>query len=61
VFSSGGRYRGEQLHPIQADYFAAVRADTVAGFLAANPGLVHGSGEPTATPAATPTATADQR
>jgi LCP family protein required for cell wall assembly len=37
---SGGTYLGESLAPIQADYFAAVRNDTVAEFLAANPGLV---------------------
>jgi hypothetical protein len=39
VFSDGG-YRGEALQPIAADYFAAVRAGTVAEFLAAHPELV---------------------
>ena len=38
---SGGNYLGESLAPIQAEYFAAVRNDTVADFLARNPGLIN--------------------
>ncbi|MBX6748144.1 MAG: LCP family protein [Micromonosporaceae bacterium] len=38
---SGGSYLGESLAPIQAEYFAAVRNDTVGEFLARNPGLVN--------------------
>jgi anionic cell wall polymer biosynthesis LytR-Cps2A-Psr (LCP) family protein len=38
---SGGAYLGEAQAPIQAAYFAAVRADTVEQFLAANPGLIN--------------------
>lgn len=43
VFGSSG-YRGERLHAIQEDYFEAVRTDTVAAFLAANPTLVDSPG-----------------
>jgi cell envelope-related function transcriptional attenuator common domain len=38
---SGGTYLGESLAPIQAEYFAAVRSDTVGEFLARNPHLVN--------------------
>jgi LCP family protein required for cell wall assembly len=38
---SGGTYLGESLAPIQAEYFAAVRNDTVGEFLARNPNLVN--------------------
>lgn len=37
---SGGTYLGEELAPIQAAYFEAVRTDTVAEFLADHPELV---------------------
>jgi LCP family protein required for cell wall assembly len=39
--SSGGSYVGEALAPIQSAYFNAVRTDTVADFLAANPSLIN--------------------
>jgi LCP family protein required for cell wall assembly len=38
---SGGTYLGEAQAPIHAAYFAAVRADTVEQFLAANPRLIN--------------------
>ena len=38
---SGGTYLGEAQAPIQSSYFAAVRSDTVAQFLAANPTLIN--------------------
>lgn len=38
---SGSAYQGEALAPIQASYFAAVRSDTVAQFLASNPSLIN--------------------
>lgn len=37
----GGGYVGENLNGIQSSYFAALRQDNLAGFLAANPGLVN--------------------
>jgi anionic cell wall polymer biosynthesis LytR-Cps2A-Psr (LCP) family protein len=36
----GGNYQGERLQPVAKDYFAAVRADTVAAFLATHPKIV---------------------
>jgi LCP family protein required for cell wall assembly len=41
---NGGSYLGESLGGIQSAYFEAVRADTVADFLAQNPGLVDATG-----------------
>ncbi len=41
VFNSGGGYAGEALGPIRYSYFEAVRNDSVAEFLAANPNLVN--------------------
>jgi len=38
---SGGSYIGESLAPIQASYFAAVRSDTTADFLAGHPELIN--------------------
>jgi anionic cell wall polymer biosynthesis LytR-Cps2A-Psr (LCP) family protein len=38
---SGGAYIGENLGAIQSAYFAALRQDNLAAFLAANPSLVH--------------------
>jgi anionic cell wall polymer biosynthesis LytR-Cps2A-Psr (LCP) family protein len=42
--SSGGTYIGEALNGIEASYFNAVKADTVAPFLAGNPSLTNGMG-----------------
>ena len=39
--SSGGSYRGEALGSIQKSYFAALRADKLDAFVAANPKLVN--------------------
>jgi len=41
---NGGSYLGESLGDIQSAYFEAVRTDTVADFLAQNPGLVDATG-----------------
>lgn len=41
VFASDGSYLGESLAPIQAEYFEAVRTDTVGEFLAQHPELVN--------------------
>lgn len=38
---SGSNYQGEALGGIQSSYFAALRQDGLAAFLAANPSLVH--------------------
>lgn len=38
---SGGNYLGEALAPIEAPFFAALRADNIDPFLAANPSLVN--------------------
>ncbi|MDT5026734.1 MAG: polyisoprenyl-teichoic acid--peptidoglycan teichoic acid transferase [Micromonosporaceae bacterium] len=38
---SGGAYIGESLGGIQSSYFAALRQDNLAAFLAGNPSLVH--------------------
>jgi LCP family protein required for cell wall assembly len=43
---TNGQYRGEDLFPIQADYFKALRADTLDTFLAAHPELVNKDNQP---------------
>jgi LCP family protein required for cell wall assembly len=54
--SGSSGYLGERLRPIEADYFAAVRDDTVGEFLATHPELTEGQ-DPTAqepTPGSSP-------
>ena len=46
VFSGGGSYLGEQLYPIQAEYFAALREDGLEEFLAEHHVLVNQFIEP---------------
>jgi LCP family protein required for cell wall assembly len=41
---SGGNYLGEALQPIEAPFFASLRADNIPAFLAGNPSLVNASG-----------------
>jgi polyisoprenyl-teichoic acid--peptidoglycan teichoic acid transferase len=38
---SGGQYLGEQLNPVEASYFAALRQDNIAAFVKAHPTLVN--------------------
>jgi LCP family protein required for cell wall assembly len=38
---SGGSYVGESLNGVQSSYFAALRQDNLAAFVAGNPSLVH--------------------
>jgi polyisoprenyl-teichoic acid--peptidoglycan teichoic acid transferase len=38
---SGGTYLGENLRPIEAPFFAAMKADTLPAFLTANPSLLN--------------------
>jgi anionic cell wall polymer biosynthesis LytR-Cps2A-Psr (LCP) family protein len=38
---SGGSYLGENLLPIEGPFFAALRSDTLAAFLSANPSLLN--------------------
>ena len=38
---NGGAYQGETLAPVQAEYFAAMRADNLGAFVAAHPELVN--------------------
>ena len=40
---AGGGYIGENLNGIQSSYFAALRADNLPAFIAANPGLANSS------------------
>lgn len=40
---AGGSYIGESLNGIQSSYFAALRADSLQSFIAANPGLANSS------------------